>query len=307
MFFESALKGRNGFWRYLVMFIVVFAATNIIGAIPLIVVVIIQGVRNPEILDSGSDNLADLSAFGIEPNLGFILMLVPFIIGIITLLLLIKPLNGRSFISLFNGGGKIRWNKFAMSTFIWLILMGVYLYFSIQSDPGNFRLNNTTISLVWLIIIAVLLIPFQSSFEEILFRGYLMQGAGSWFGNKWMPLIITSVLFALMHSFNPEIKEFGFWIMMPQYIVFGLTFGLTTILDDGIEVAMGAHTANNMFLSIFITQESSALQTPALYEQQVVYPWSDLISLTLVSVVFIIIMGLLNKWSIKGIFKLKCD
>jgi len=39
-------------------------------------------------------------------------------------------------------------------------------------------------------------------------------------------------------------------------------------MDDGIEVAMGAHTANNIFLCIFVTNSSSALQTSALYVQK---------------------------------------
>ncbi|MBS0011764.1 MAG: CPBP family intramembrane metalloprotease, partial [Bacteroidales bacterium] len=159
---------------------------------------------------------------------------------------------------------------------------------------------------IWLIIIAILLIPLQTTFEELLFRGYLMQGAGAWFKNKWLPLLITSLLFGLMHSFNPEIREFGFWVMIPQYITFGLVFGFVTIVDNGIEIAMGAHAANNIFLSIFITQKSSALQTPALYEQQEVYPWSDFLSLIIVSVLFIAITGILNKWCFRGIFRINC-
>ena len=86
---------------------------------------------------------------------------------------------------------------------------------------------------------------------------------------------MTSILFGLMHALNPEVKEFGFFTMMPQYILFGLIFGIITILDDGIEAAMGAHAANNIFLSIMVTNSSSALQTPALYEQQNIYPWTE--------------------------------
>ena len=110
-----------------------------------------------------------------------------------------------------------------------------------------------------------------------------------------------------MHSFNPEIKEYGFWTMMPQYIVYGLVFGLVTIIDDGIELAMGAHAANNIFLSVFVTQKSSTLQTAALYEQQEVYPWSEFVSLLILSALFIAIMGIANKWCLKGVFKLKCE
>ena len=71
-----------------------------------------------------------------------------------------------------------------------------------------------------------------------------------------------------MHVMNPEIKEFGFLTMMPQYISFGLLFGIISVLDNGIELAIGAHAANNIFLSIFVTQKSSTLQTVAMFEQQ---------------------------------------
>lgn len=302
MFFESALRGKNAFWRYLVVFVIIFAATNTIGALPLISVIVIKSINNPGLLDSASENIMNLSTYGIDPNVGLILMIVPFVIGTLTLYLLMKPIHRRKFITLFNGGGRIRWMKFFMAALVWMILMGIYLYFSIINDPGNFTINNLSRSLIWLVIIAVLLIPFQTSFEELLFRGYLMQGAGAWFRNKWMPLIITSLFFGLMHSFNPEIKEFGFWVMIPQYVTYGLVFGLITIIDNGIEIAMGAHAANNVFLSIFVTQKSAALQTPAIFEQQQVYPWADFLSLVILSVIFFVLMGILNRWCLKDVF-----
>ena len=66
--------------------------------------------------------------------------------------------------------------------------------------------------------------------------------------------------------------------MMPQYVLFGLIFGIITVLDDGIEAAIGAHAANNIFLCIMVTNDSSALQTPAVYEQHNIYPWTELAS-----------------------------
>ena len=51
---------------------------------------------------------------------------------------------------------------------------------------------------------------------------------------------------------------------MPDYFIIGLTLGLMSLLDDGIETAMGVHAANNIFDSLFITSKNSALQTPAL-------------------------------------------
>jgi membrane protease YdiL (CAAX protease family) len=85
--------------------------------------------------------------------------------------------------------------------------------------------------------------------------------------------------------------------MMPQYVVFGMIFGIITILDDGIESAMGAHTANNIFLCIMVTNRSSALQTQALYEQYNIHPWTEFAALVITGIVFIIILKIIFKWN----------
>ena len=113
---------------------------------------------------------------------------------------------------------------------------------------------------------------------------------------------MTSVLFGLLHAFNPEVKEFGFFTMIPQYITFGLIFGIATIFDDGIEAAMGAHAANNIFLCIMVTSESSALQTPALYVQKITNPGSEFIGLIISGILFIWILKLIFKWDFSSLF-----
>jgi len=151
-------------------------------------------------------------------------------------------------------------------------------------------------SLIILVAISLTMIPFQAAFEEIIFRGYLMQGFAVLLRNRWLPLIITSVLFALMHGLNPEVKEFGFWNMMPYYTIFGLIFGIMTLLDDGIETAIGAHTANNVFLCIMVTNEFSALQTPALYEMHQINIWIEFVSMVIIGVLIIIILKKILGW-----------
>ena len=93
---------------------------------------------------------------------------------------------------------------------VWLLLSAIYLFLYLKFDPSNFTLNNQTVSLLILALISLLFIPFQAAFEEVLFRGYLMQGFAALVKNRWFPLIMTSVLFGLMHAFNPEGK--GVWI-----------------------------------------------------------------------------------------------
>jgi len=284
------------------MFVAVLLASNLIGGIPILITYAIRAANNPEIISDLAANPSNIGVIGLDQNVGLVLMLIPSIVGFIAFLLLIKPLNERSLRQVVNGTGKIRWKRFFISALVWAVLSALYLIVSLKLDPSNFSLNNKTITLIWLSIVSLLFIPFQASLEEILFRGYLMQGFAVLARNRWFPLIMTSFLFGLMHCINPEVKEYGFLTMMAQYILSGLVFGIATIMDDGIEVAMGAHAANNIFLCIFVTNASSVLQSPALYEQKAYYPWSEFLGLLIASAVFLIILKVIFKW--KGFSKL---
>ena len=279
------------------MIVAVLLASNTIGALPLLIAIAAKSVSNPAVLSTISANPGDYSVLGLNPNVGLTMMLFPFIAGLAAFVLLIKPLNSRTFVNTINGTGKIRWNRFFISAFIWTLLSAGYLFLYMKVDPSNFSINNKTLSLIALSAVSLLLIPFQATFEEILFRGYLMQGFATMVRNRWFPLIMTSILFGLLHAFNPEVKEYGFFTMIPQYILFGLIFGIITIADDGIEAAMGAHAANNAFLCIMVTNKSSALQTPALYVQNSVFPWTEFAGLLITGALFILILKILFKWN----------
>lgn len=292
-FMTAAFTGRNAFWRYFTGSITPFLASNLIGSLPLLAVMFTSTVEGVIPQKGG---MPDFEAMGINLNLGFVLSVFPFILALLAIILLVKPLHDRSFGTVINGGRKIRWGRIFLAAIVWIAVSALWMVYSLKSDPGNFRLNNTSGSLVTLALLAFALIPFQAAFEEILFRGYLMQGIAVWTRNRWLPVILTSVLFGLMHGLNPEVKQYGFLTMMPQYIFFGLLFAVLTMLDDGIEVAIGAHSANNIFLSVLITNKDMALQTPAMYEQIEIYPWKDFAGLVEMSLVFLVIMALVYRW-----------
>jgi uncharacterized protein len=294
---ESSFTGKNAFWRYLVMILAVFAVINTIGALPLLIRMGIKAASDPTVLSKLAKNPTDLTVLGISSNMGLLLTLFQFVTGLLALLLLLKPLNKRSLTTVINGTKHFRWNRFFISFAIWTIISAIYLFVSLKADPANFTLNKfDTSTFITLIIISVCLIPLQSGLEEILFRAYLMQGFAVLFRNRILPLIATSLLFGLMHGLNPEIKAYGFWTMLPQYILFGLIFGIMTIMDDGAEAAIGAHSANNIFLCIMVTNASFALQAPAMYVQHKINPWMDFLSMLIMGAVIILISAVIFRW-----------
>jgi len=278
------------------MLVAILAASNTIGSIPLLV----SMFNNPAAIGELSANPNDLSPLGLGPVTAFIFMLIPFVVGLAAFILLIRPLNGKHIMTVINGQGSFRWDRFFISAGVWMIVSIIYLFVNMKADPGNFSLNNFSSTLVPLIIFSIILIPFQAAFEEIIFRGYLMQGFTVISHNRMFPLIMTSVLFGLMHSLNPEVDEFGFLTMIPQYIVFGLIFGIITILDDGVESAIGIHAANNAFLCIAVTHKSSALQTPAIWEQHTIHPWTEFVSMVIMGIVTILILKqIFKRWDLR--------
>lgn len=292
----SALSSKNALWRYVVMLVAILIASNTIGSIPLLIPFFKALMSDPSVAEKIAANPSDFSALNVDPNYGLFMMLFPFVAALAAFAILVKPLHERTFRSTVTGKSRFRWSHFFIAFAVWIILSGIYLFAYMKVEPSNFELSNTTISLLFISLIAFALIPFQAGMEEVVFRGYLMQGFGAMLNYRWFPLMMTSFLFALMHAMNPEVKEYGFYTMMPQYIAFGLIFGIVTLMDDGIEAAIGAHAANNIFLVIMVTHESSALQTPALYEQKAIYPWTEFTGLVISGIVFIYVMKLIFGW-----------
>jgi hypothetical protein len=299
---ESSFTGKNAAWRYLVMLVIILLVANSIGSIPLMIAFAVASHSDPTVISRFAANPTNMSILGLSPFMGFIVMMVPFMTGLFAFMLLVKPLNRRTFKSVINGTAKIRWNRFFVSGLVWFLLSAIYFFIYLKFDPSNFTLNARTSSILILALISIVFIPFQAALEEVLFRGYLMQGFAVLLKNRWFPLIMTSVLFGLLHAFNPEVKEFGFFTMIPQYITFGLVFGLATIFDDGIEAAMGAHAANNIFLCIMVTSESSSLQTPALYIQGTTNPGSEFLGLIISGILFILILKVIFRWDLLAMF-----
>ncbi len=300
---QNSFTGKNAPWRYIALIAAVYLAANTVGGIPLIIGMVSSTLKNPDALSKLAQNPTDLSLLGIEPNLALFMMLFPFLAGLISFIILIKPLNGRRFLDVITGSSLFRWKRVLISALTWILISIIYYLLYRAVDPGKFRVNNLSSSLYPLIIVSVIFIPFQAMLEEVIFRAYLVQGftvfsAGKrgFFGLVLFPVITSSLLFGIMHAWNPEIKAYGFLTMMPQYILFGLIFAITTVLDDGIEIAAGAHAANNIFLSIMVTNSTSTLQTPAVFEQINIRPWVEFYSLLAVSVVFFFVMKTIFGW-----------
>jgi membrane protease YdiL (CAAX protease family) len=144
-------------------------------------------------------------------------------------------------------------------------------------NPGKFAI---------LFLISLLLFPFQIGLEEYLFRGYLMQQIGIIAKNRWFPLVITSVMFGVFHSANPEVASMGYGVMV-FYIGTGFFLGIITLMDESLELALGFHLGNNLMAALLVTTDFAALKTDAIFKYSGVEDPNDLLIEMLVSIAIV--------------------
>ena len=256
-FFTSALHGRRGFWPTIgTIFLVIIGL--IIGQIPLTYFVATGTGGTTGAMPSAAE-------LGLDQSLYLTLMILSFAGGLLGLMLGVIFFHGRPWKTLITPYARISWKRILQSFAIWMALTGVLEFLYYLFYPENYVFQFDVGAFLPLLAVAIFLLPIQTSFEEIFFRGYLMQIIGVAFKSKWVAVIITGVLFGLLHSANPEVSEFGFGRMMVYYIGFGVFAGTVTVLDDRLELMLGMHAATNIYGAAIVTFDASALQTPALF------------------------------------------
>ncbi len=328
MYIAQAYNILHDWWRYLVGLIIVIAGV-FIGQVPFAIVVFAKAFKD------GFDmkNLDESKMLSIlEPNLNLFLMLLSFAIGLVAVLFVSKVLHKQSFTHLTTSRKKIDWSRFWFVFVLWGVISVGFIAIEYFASPEDYVINFKLVPFLILCVIAIIMVPLQTSFEEYLFRGYLMQGIGVstsytrfpfifiyalvcifgfiYFNSIYSfqlivsllififlsillivilnikeldsitksssdsvfykllkrnstPLIITSVVFGLLHIANPEVEKLGNIIMI-YYIGTGLFLGILTLMDEGMELALGFHAANNLFTALLVTADWTAFQTHSI-------------------------------------------
>jgi membrane protease YdiL (CAAX protease family) len=174
-------------------------------------------------------------------------------------------LHNQTLLSVTTSRKKVDWSRILFSFIVWSIFSALSFWAVYLRSPENFVWNFKLIPFLILVLVGIIMIPIQTSTEEYVFRGYLMQGFANLAQNKWFPLLMTSLIFGSMHVFNPEVAKMGYVIMI-YYIGTGLFLGVITLMDEGIELALGFHAANNLVGAILVTSDWSVFQTYSIFK-----------------------------------------
>jgi hypothetical protein len=175
--------------------------------------------------------------------------------------LALVAVHRRGLRTVLTGARRFRWSHLLASFFVLLAILLVALAaqalvwpdeLEVRFDPARFFLM-----LPWVAVMLVL----QVLAEEVVFRGYLLQGLRLLLP-AWTVWLAVTVLFALAHGLNPETMNEPLFLLMFVIISGYLTF--LPFHSNGLEVALGVHLANNVAALLLVGNELSNYPTSTI-------------------------------------------
>lgn len=280
-FLQQTYKGKTDWWRWLIILAVFFTPFLSDFFKTYYVKLVLPTTFKPE-----------------NKNLYIIINSSLYIILLFVFILLFRLIHKRSFLSLITARKKFDWLKLWFSFGTWGTLILLMFLSSLLYAPDSFDWNFKLIPFVKYFFICVLLIPFQILFQTALMRGYLLQGVGFVFRKPWVSLLITSSVYCFfMYIQNKEITNLVGNEIFIHYI--GLTFliVLITILDDGLEIALGMTFANNLVASLLITNRSFHLDSILVNNGEINTFILVYVTVFLLCPLYFILLKKIYKWS----------
>lgn len=281
-FLDQVRLGQTEWFRYFVGIVLILFFWFVLGGLFVLVPVLwAMADGNPET----AVNLETGLVTGINPLFNFMAAMLTFAPLIVGIFVVVRFVHGRPFRSIITPAKKLNWQRLGQGFALWLLLAALASLVEYLLHPEIYSLVFNARRFVPFALFALLLVPMQTSAEELLFRGYLLQTTGHFSRNIWFLGLINGLLFMVPHLGNPELAASA--ILLPLfYFSFGALFAFITLRDNSAELALGAHAANNLYSALFANYNNSALQTESVFlvtELDAVY-------------------GLVSLWVMGGIF-----
>jgi len=233
--YHQLLRGpRWRWWRPLLSLLLVVGSVLVAIVAIFAVGASLEDFAPPE-LGSVDDDISPLSTLVLDLSLA---ALIPVSGLAVWAVHRIRP----RFVSSVVGG--IRWRWLARCVLVTLPVWAVYMVVGVLSDPPA---SGRPDQWVLLLVMAVVLTPFQAAGEEYLFRGWLVQNVGSLFRARILGLVVSTVcsaaLFSLAHG------SFDVWVIL-NISTLAVAACLANWRTGGLEAGIAMYLVNNVAVGV---------------------------------------------------------
>jgi uncharacterized protein len=297
-FIDLTERGKNGWWRYVLGTGVVLFFWLMLGSLPLLAAAIWV------VLDGNPATGIDLEAgflTGINPIFSeYALLNLAFPLFLLGIFVAVRLVHSRRLRTLITPRSEVSLRRIWQGFRLWFVLAGVVTFIEYLLYPDAFAWAGIAPGrYVGFAMLALILTSLQAATEELFFRGYLLQGLGRRVRQPLVLAAINGLVFMLPHAFNPEVAN-GVVLTLLYYWGIGVFFAWLTLRDNRLELALGTHAANNLFVALFVNFKASVLQTPALILTDRLDPLYNLIGFVAMAGVFYVIVMRGNRLGIEG-------
>ncbi len=270
-YIQLASQGRNHWWRYLAgsvftLFLFVAGGTLTLGMF--VVYIANDSDPNTQVLPPESVAAGQPFIVGVSPIVLYVVYNLAFLFFLIGIHLSLRFLHRRSFQTLITPANKISLRRVSQGFTVYFLLVVIEVIISYALSPREFTLNFRPGAFFSFLPVVAVLTSLQTSTEELFFRGYLLQGVGYRLG-KWMAILLSSILFMLLHLSNPEVTSQDSWVAVASLVIYyfliGAVLAWITVKDSGLELALGVHAANNIATFLLVTSTNSVIPSPAVF------------------------------------------
>lgn len=257
-------QGRNQWWRYTLGALVILFFWVGLGFLPYALLA---------------------AARPLDPLLDYVAINFSIVMMLAGLTLAVKLIHRRPLMSLVSAERNIdRW-RIAQGAIAWSAIALVTVVVEHLLYPDRYYLSFSPERFFMFAVLALVLTPIQTTTEELVFRGYVMQGLALLVKRPAVIAMLSGAIFTVPHLMNPEVRQ-GALLLAASYFTIGLLLAVVTLRDGRLELAIGVHAANNLLLALVANYEGSVLTTDSIFTARELDPVYSLISLAVGSLVF---------------------
>jgi membrane protease YdiL (CAAX protease family) len=280
-FLDLARRGKNEWWRYALSTVLILFFW-LVGSAVLAGVLIASELFNKESRLNIDPSTGQI--IGVDPLLLVAVLLLSFLFLLVGLLLAVRFIHQRPITSLITPLACIDWKRMGVGFVAFGALVAVGCAVETFLYPGRYQFTFNLLDTLKFMPVVLILVPFQAASEELFFRGYMMQGIGLLTRRAWIPVLVSSLIFMLLHISNPE-AQVDTLVALGSYLAAGLLFALVTLKDNRLELAIGMHIANNVFVLV-VNNAVSALPVPPIFTVATLDAGYSLVSTIVIGLIF---------------------
>jgi len=246
--FVLSARTKPEIWRIAVGFGLILVVYFVIM---LLILIVFGGLLSALVYSFPSQNARGFEF--VEP-LDMLVLLSTFSGATIGALLAVRFLHGRGFLTLLFVDAR-QFRRHAVVAFHIIVpIFTAFILVSVAIAPPIAK----TPFVQWLSLMpfALVLLLIQTSAEEIVFRGYLLQQLAARFQSRWVFMVSPSVLFGLLH-YDPSELGPNAWLVVLDTTIIGFIAADLTVRTGNLAAAIVFHFVNNVFALLLVSIDGS--------------------------------------------------